>query len=531
MLASLRPSSSLLRRRLLSSNTTTTTTRKRRKVPRGVAPAWTTDDRIDPRIRSVFGRLRPQPDPPAATTRAEALQQAAHPRMQRGLAAFTNALDDEMGPFAGGRALAPSAGLAQSTHAFTSAPDGNRVKVSLIRPAVAADESSFDAAAAADAPLPAADAPFSAVAAGSARSMRPMPSPDTVVYLHGGGMAMYSPFLANFQTFGRLIASHGVAVALVDFRNSVHPSTGGSGSRGANVEEMEGEEGEEEVGDLGEDSRGRRASSTSSAKGALGSASTVGAYPAGLNDCVSAVRWVASNREALGLGERIIVAGESGGGNLSIATALRLLQLDREGECECECEGEGEGEGGGKGEGAGERDDGDACNGGIGIGGGDSRGSEDTNEGEGEGKASNTHRLLDGVYAMAPFIGGVYPNPLYPSTTEHAGIVLSTEALATYAAAYGDKINDDPLAWPSQCSVGDLHGMPPIVVSVNEFDPLRDEGIAFSRLCKDAGVDARCITVPGTVHAVDSFFPAICPELTTDNARNIANLCKGGGKL
>ena len=357
-----------------------------------------------------------------------------------------------------------------------------------------------------------------------------MPSPDTVVYLHGGGMAMYSPFLANFQTFGRLIASHGVAVALVDFRNSVHPSTGGGGSSGgANVEEMEGGEGEGEAGDLDEDSMGRRASSTSSAKGALRNASTVGAYPAGLHDCVSAVRWVASNREALGLGERIIVAGESGGGNLSIATALRLLQLDRESECECECEGEGEGAGGGKGEGASKRGDGAACNGGIGIGGGDMHGSEDTNEGE--GTTPNTHRLLDGVYAMAPFIGGVYPNPLHPSTTEYAGIVLSTEALATYAAAYGDGINDDPLAWPSKCSVGDLHGMPPIVVSVNEFDPLRDEGIAFSQLCKDAGVDARCVTVPGTVHAVDSFFPAICPELTTDNARNIANLCKGGGPL
>ena len=41
-------------------------------------------------------------------------------------------------------------------------------------------------------------------------------------------------------------------------------------------------------------------------------------YPAGLNDCAAAVRWVFANRERLGV-THLIVSGESGGGNLTLA--------------------------------------------------------------------------------------------------------------------------------------------------------------------------------------------------------------------
>ena len=52
------------------------------------------------------------------------------------------------------------------------------------------------------------------------------------------------------------------------------------------------------------------------------SAPEVEPYPAGLNDCVSGLRWVSANAEALGIDAgRIIVAGESGGGNLTLASA------------------------------------------------------------------------------------------------------------------------------------------------------------------------------------------------------------------
>ena len=39
----------------------------------------------------------------------------------------------------------------------------------------------------------------------------------------------------------------------------------------------------------------------------------------------------------------------------------------------------------------------------------------------------------------------------------------------------------NPLAWPYHATVEDLEGLPPHVVSVNELDPLRDEGLAYFR--------------------------------------------------
>ena len=50
-------------------------------------------------------------------------------------------------------------------------------------------------------------------------------------------------------------------------------------------------------------------------------------FPAGLNDCVSGVRWLAQQAENLGIDRKhIVVAGESGGGNLTLATGLKLKQ-------------------------------------------------------------------------------------------------------------------------------------------------------------------------------------------------------------
>ncbi|MCP3855925.1 MAG: alpha/beta hydrolase [Actinomycetia bacterium] len=43
--------------------------------------------------------------------------------------------------------------------------------------------------------------------------------------------------------------------------------------------------------------------------------------PAGLNDCGSGLRWMADNKEDLGV-SHIVVSGESGGGNLTLATVL-----------------------------------------------------------------------------------------------------------------------------------------------------------------------------------------------------------------
>ena len=51
-------------------------------------------------------------------------------------------------------------------------------------------------------------------------------------------------------------------------------------------------------------------------------APTIAPFPAGLNDCFTGLEWLDANRAELGIGA-VCVAGESGGGNLAIATALK----------------------------------------------------------------------------------------------------------------------------------------------------------------------------------------------------------------
>ena len=57
------------------------------------------------------------------------------------------------------------------------------------------------------------------------------------------------------------------------------------------------------------------------------SSEQVAPFPAGLNDCVSRVRWVVAHHTDLGINsEQIIIAGDSGGGNLTLATGLKLKE-------------------------------------------------------------------------------------------------------------------------------------------------------------------------------------------------------------
>lgn len=111
-------------------------------------------------------------------------------------------------------------------------------------------------------------------------SSEPLPC---VYYIHGGGMMVMSCFDGNYKAWGRIIAAQGVNVAMVDFRNAVSPS----------------------------------------------SAPEVAPFPAGLNDCVSGLKWVSENAADMNIDpKRIVVAGESGGGNLTLATGLQLKRND-----------------------------------------------------------------------------------------------------------------------------------------------------------------------------------------------------------
>jgi acetyl esterase/lipase len=124
---------------------------------------------------------------------------------------------------------------------------------------------------------------------------------------------------------------------------------------------------------------------------------------------------------------------------------------------------------------------------------------------------------------MCPFIAGEWPHPQYPSSTENEGIIISVHNNRS-AMAYGIEAFNakNPLAWPAFAQRKDVEGLPPVVISVYECDPLRDEGIAFYRLLLGAGVSARCRQVMGTCHGIE-VLPVICPDISRDTANDIAN--------
>ena len=68
-------------------------------------------------------------------------------------------------------------------------------------------------------------------------------------------------------------------------------------------------------------------------------------------------------------------------------------------------------------------------------------------------------------------------------------------------------------------------GLVPTVISVNECDPLRDEGIEFYRLLLRSGVPARCRQVMGTIHGTE-IFALLCPEISRETAHRIADFCR-----
>lgn len=335
------------------------------------------DPRIDPRIKLLFTELQMPPAENVAN-REEMLERANTPEsiaQREEFKGFLEICDSEE--------IAPSTGLTITDKEFVSSPDGNPVKIQFVRPN-------------GDAPLP------------------------CVYYIHGGGMQAMSCYYGNYRAWGRMIASHGVAVAMVDFRNAITPS----------------------------------------------SAEEVAPYPAGLNDCVAGAKWLSAHAAELGIdANHIVIAGESGGGNLTLATGLRLMQ---------------------------------------------------------EGALD----IIRGLYALCPYIAGRWPLAECPSSVENNGILLDLHD-NTGAMAYGieELENENPLAWPGFATEEDVKGLVPTMISVNECDPLRDEGINFYRLLLRAGVSARCRQVMGTIHGTETF-PMSCPDISNDTASDIALFCR-----
>jgi acetyl esterase len=235
-----------------------------------------------------------------------------------------------------------------------------------------------------------------------------------VYHTHGGGMVMLTAADAVYRRWRDELAKAGLVVVGVEFRN-------GGGKLGNHP------------------------------------------FPAGLNDCMAGLQWTFDNKDKLGI-SHIILSGESGGGNLALATCLRAKR---------------------------------------------------------EGRLNQ----IAGVYALCPYIYGAWeqPNKELVSLVENDGYLIDVKTTPVLAAAYDPdrKHGANPLAWPYRATVEELRGLPPHVISVNELDPLRDEGLAYHRRLRAAGVPGYSRTVNGTIHAADVLFPKVIREVSDATIRDI----------
>jgi len=101
-----------------------------------------------------------------------------------------------------------------------------------------------------------------------------------------------------------------------------------------------------------------------------------------------------------------------------------------------------------------------------------------------------------------------------PSMIENDGYFINCAMMDVLVAAYdpAGENAENPLAWPYFATDADLAGLPPHVISVNELDPLRDEGMAYYRKLIAAGVPALGRVNLGLTHAAEMIFRQAVPE-------------------
>ena len=88
---------------------------------------------------------------------------------------------------------------------------------------------------------------------------------------------------------------------------------------------------------------------------------------------------------------------------------------------------------------------------------------------------------------------------------------------------------NDPTCFAGVATDDDLSGLPSHVISVNELDPMRDEGLDYYRRLVRAGVPAVGRVVAGTCHGGDMLFAGAMPDVFAASVRDLSGFAKGLG--
>lgn len=168
-------------------------------------------------------------------------------------------------------------------------------------------------------------------------------------------------------------------------------------------------------------------------------------FPAGLNDVIAAVSWIAGHADSLGIDrDRLAIGGDSAGGSMSAATCLHA------------------------------RDHGPQ---------------------------------LRAQVLIYPSTDSTPEVRLWPSRIENGEVPpLTSDALKWFSTKYLPSGDVDRRDWRlSPLYAESLANLPPALVITAEYDPLRDEGKAYADRLAASGVSATFRNFPGQIHGFIEF--------------------------
>jgi acetyl esterase len=172
-------------------------------------------------------------------------------------------------------------------------------------------------------------------------------------------------------------------------------------------------------------------------------------YPAGLDDASDAYKWLL---EKYGKDKKVFISGDSGGGNIATALAVKLIK--------------------------------------------------------------ENGRIPDGAILFYPALDLHIPEKtMNPYAT---GYLLTRDSINAYVNNYtgNDPAKaEDPLVSPIMATDKELEKFPTLILVNAECDPLAEEGMAFAQRLKRLGVSVDHKVIPSTIHIFAQYFD-LFPEAT-----------------